>query len=53
MLLQHLEVVLLIRGVLVHYEDICVQSGDDEPQVKLTDDLHVRKHRLTARGKIA
>lgn len=41
MLLQHLKVVLLIRGVLVDDEDVGVESGYDEAQVKLTDDLHV------------
>lgn len=41
MLLQHLKVVLLIRGVLVDDEDVGVEFGDDEAQVKLTDDLHV------------
>lgn len=47
-LLEHLEVVLLIRGVLVHDEEVRVQFGDDKPQVKLTNDFHLCKHRFTA-----
>ena len=45
-LLKHLEVVFLVRGMLVHYEDICIQLGDDKPQVKLTNDFHFCKHRF-------
>lgn len=44
MLLQHLKVVLLICGVLVDYEEVRVEFGYNEAQVKLTDDLHVFKH---------
>lgn len=43
-LLQHLKVVLLICSMLVDYKDVGVESGYDEAQVKLTDDLHVFKH---------
>lgn len=45
-LLKHLEVVFLVRGMLVHYEDICIQLGDDKPQVKLANDFHFCKHRF-------
>ena len=41
MLLQHLKVVLLVRGMLIDHEDVGVQLGDDESQVELTDDLHI------------
>lgn len=47
-LLKHLEVVFLICGMLVHYEDICIQFGDDKSQVKLTNDFHFCKHRFAA-----
>ena len=50
-LLKHLEVVFLIRGMLVHYEDIRIQFGDDKSQVKLTNDFHFCKHRFAARRK--
>lgn len=43
-LLQHLKVVLLICGMLVDYKEVRVQFGDDEAQIKLTNDLHVFKH---------
>lgn len=49
--LQHLEVVLLIRGMLVHYEDIRVQFGDYKSQVKLTNDFHFCKHCFTVYRK--
>lgn len=26
-----------------HYEDVCIQLGDDEPQVKLANDFHFCK----------
>lgn len=47
MLLQHLKVVFLICGMLVDHEDVRVQFGDDETQIKLTDDLHLFEHVLT------
>lgn len=46
-LLQHLKVVFLVRGVLVHYEDIRIQLGDDKSQVKLPDNFHLCKHLFT------
>ncbi len=48
MLLQHLKVVLLICGMLVDHEDVRVEFGDNEAQVKLTDDLHLFEHVFTA-----
>lgn len=45
-LLQHLKVVLLVGGVLVHQEEVLLQFGYDESQVKLTQDLHLCEHRL-------
>lgn len=50
-LLQHLKVIFLVGGVLVDYEDVGVEFGDDEPQVELTDDLHVFEHLLTRRDE--
>lgn len=43
-LLQHLKIVFLIRGMLVDHEDVRVEFGDDEAQVELTDDLHLFEH---------
>ena len=51
MLLQRLEVVFLVRGVLVHDEDVGAQPGDYKAQVELPNDFHLCKHRFTARGK--
>lgn len=48
-LLQHLKIVFLIGGVLVNHKDVGVQLGDDEAQVKLTDNLHFLKHVLTTK----
>lgn len=50
-LLEHLEVVFLIRGVLVHYEDVGIQFGYYKSQVKLANDFHFCKHRLTVYRK--
>lgn len=47
MLLQHLKVIFLIRGVLVDHEEVRVEFGDDEAQVELTDDLHLFEHLFT------
>jgi hypothetical protein len=33
--LEPLKVVLLIRGMLIHYEQVVGQLGDDESKVKL------------------
>lgn len=44
MLLQHLKVVFLIRGMLVDHEDVRVEFGDNEAQVELTNDLHLFEH---------
>ena len=33
--LESLKVVLLIGSMLVHYEQVVVQFGDDEPKVEL------------------
>lgn len=52
MLLQHLEVIFLISGMLVDHEDVLVEFGDDESQVELTDDLHLFKHILTGRMEV-
>lgn len=46
-LLQHLKVVFLIWGMLVNHEDVRVEFGDNEAQVKLTDDLHLFEHVFT------
>lgn len=46
-LLQHLKIVLLIRSMLVHQEEVLLQFGYYKSQVKLTQDLHLGKHRLT------
>lgn len=51
MLLQHLKVIFLVSGVLVDNEDVCVELGDDESQVELTDDLHVFEHLLTGQDE--
>lgn len=51
MLLQHLKVILLICGMLVNHEDVRVEFGDNEAQVKLTDDLHLFEHVFTIRMK--
>lgn len=52
-LLQHFEVVLLIGGMLVYDEDVRVQFGDDEAQIKLPKNLHLLEHILagTKRNK--
>lgn len=47
MLLQHLKVVFLICGMLVNHEDVREEFGDNEAQVKLTDDLHLFEHVFT------
>lgn len=47
MLLQHLEVIFLICGVLVDYEEVRVNPGYDEAQVKLADDLHLPERVFT------
>lgn len=47
MLLQHLKVIFLVGGVLVDYEDVRIEFGDDKSHVELTDDLHVFEHLLT------
>lgn len=46
-LLQHLKVIFLIWRVLVNHEDVRVEFGDDEAQVKLADDLHLFEHVFT------
>lgn len=40
-LLQHLEVVLFVTGVLVQDEEVRSQQADCEPQVELPDDAHL------------
>ena len=52
MLLQHLKVVFLVCGVLVNQEDVRVEFGDNEPQVKLTDDIHLFEHVFTVEMKV-
>lgn len=47
MLLQHLKVVFLICGMLVNHENVRVEFGDNEAQVKLADDLHLFEHVFT------
>lgn len=47
MLLQHLKVVLLVCGMLVDHEDVRVEFGYNEAQVKLADDLHLFEHVFT------
>lgn len=51
MLLQHLKVVFLICGMLINHEDVRVEFGDDEAEVKLTDDLHLFEHVFTVRRR--
>lgn len=51
-LLQHLKVVFLIRGMLVNHEDVTVEFGDNEAQVELADDLHLFEHVFTVKVKI-
>lgn len=40
-LLQHLEVVLFVTGMLVQDEEVRSQQADCEPQVELADDAHL------------
>lgn len=49
-LLQHLKVVFLIRGVLVDHEEVGVEFGDNEAQIELADDLHLFEHVFTVGG---
>ena len=39
-----LKVVFLVRGMLVDYEEVVFQLGDDKTLVKLPDDFHLAKH---------
>lgn len=41
--LKHLEVVLLVTGVLIQDEQIRAQKADHESQVKLPDHTHLGK----------
>lgn len=41
--LKHLEVVLLVTGVLIQDEQIRAQKADHESQVKLPDHTHLSK----------
>lgn len=47
MLLQHLKVIFLICGMLVDHEDVRLEFGYNEAQVKLADDLHLFEHVFT------
>lgn len=47
--LKYLEVILFVTGVLVQDEEIRAQKADHEPQIELTDHVHLSKVLLWSR----